>query len=197
MLQSKIKHLVIVGPSGVGKGTLINKIFDIFPDMFGYSVSHTTRNARPGEREGNNYYYVSKEEFQNMKNNNEFIESNTYNNEMYGTSLTELNRQSEMNKICIIEIDVNGANNLYESELATNFFAILPSDITVLRQRLLKRNTESEAVIDKRLKTAEKEIESINNSSIFNYKFVNEDVSKTIEDIKQALIELYPHLNKI
>lgn len=85
MLHKGPRPLVLCGPSGTGKSTLIKKLFNEFPDEFGFSISHTTRQPRPGENNGKDYYFTTKEKMQNQIDNGEFIESAVFSNNMYGT----------------------------------------------------------------------------------------------------------------
>ena len=96
------KNLVIVGPSGVGKGTLIRKLQEEFPNKFSFSISHTTRNIRQGEVNEKNYYFVTKEVFTKMVEENGFVEHTTYNNNYYGTSKMELERLRTNNSVIYI-----------------------------------------------------------------------------------------------
>ena len=93
------KVLVVVGPSGVGKDTLMQKVFDNHPNVFKKGVTHTSRKMREGEKEGYNYYYVTEEEFLKMKSENKFVEFNYYNKNYYGLSKMELESQSKGDKI--------------------------------------------------------------------------------------------------
>ena len=106
--------LVVVGPSGVGKDTVMQKIFEKYPNSFKKGTTHTTRQIRPGEKEGVNYYYVSKDEFLQLQKENKLVENNLYNNNYYGLSKMELEKAQTLDKIMYVIIDINGANSVYK-----------------------------------------------------------------------------------
>ncbi len=176
---------------------MIKKIIDDFKDNFAFSISHTTRKPRTNEVDGVNYYYVTVDDFKEMISNEEFIEYNVYGSNYYGTSKKELKRLADYNKICILELDINGANNIVKSQLGANFIGILPPCMDVLKKRLKDRNTESEEVINKRLEDGERECGEINASTFFNYKIINDDLNSAYDSFRDACINLYPHINKI
>lgn len=190
----KNKVLVVVGPSGVGKDTLMNKLFERHPNNFQKAVTHTTRGMREGEEEGKNYYYVSKEEFEKLKDEGGFVETNFYNNNYYGTSKKELNKAAEIDKIMYFVIDVNGATAINDQKIPANFIAFLPPSVEVLRERLSKRNTESEEVIKGRIETAEAEIPKIEGSAFFNYKIINDDMERAVNELEEKVKILYPNM---
>ena len=186
------KVLVVVGPSGVGKDTLMQKVFDKHPGKFKKGVTHTTRKMRPGEKEGYNYYYVTEEEFLQLKDNNGLIEHNYYNGNYYGLSKKEIEDGTKGDKILYVIIDINGAKRVHELKIPANFVAILPPSEEILEKRLRGRGTESEEVIKGRLETAKSETKEIDKSSFFNCKVYNEDLEKAVLDMEEKLKKLYP-----
>ncbi len=98
------KPLVLCGPSGVGKSTLVARLTKEFPDAFGFSVSHTTRKPREGEKDGVNYHYVSREDMQKAIDNDEFIETAEFSGNMYGTSKAAVKTVMDQGRICILDI---------------------------------------------------------------------------------------------
>ena len=186
------KVLVVVGPSGVGKDTLMQKVFDKHPGKFKKGVTHTSRKMRPGEKEGYNYYYVTEEEFLRLKENNGLVEHNFYNGNYYGLSKKELEDGTKGEKILYVIIDINGAKKVHELNIPANFAAILPPNEETLEKRLKGRGTESEEVIKGRLETAKTETREINNSSFFNCKVYNDDLEKAVLDMEEKLKKLYP-----
>ena len=186
------KVLVVVGPSGVGKDTLMQKVFDKHPGKFKKGVTHTTRKMRPGEKEGYNYYYVTEEEFLKLKDNNGLIEHNYYNGNYYGLSKKEIEDGTKGDKILYVIIDINGAKRVHELKIPANFVAILPPSEEILEKRLRGRGTESEEVIKGRLETAKSETKEIDKSSFFNCKVYNEDLEKAVLDMEEKLKKLYP-----
>lgn len=159
-----LNAIVVCGPSGVGKGTLLKRLFGDFAGRFAYSVSHTTRAPRPGEVDGREYHFVSKETILRMRDNNEFLELCEVHGNFYGTSVAAVRAVQRDDKICMIEIDVKGAQKLAnqaangDSSLnATYFFITAPKE--ELRKRITGRgdaDSESEQ-LQKRLATAETE----------------------------------------
>lgn len=188
------KVLVIVGPSGVGKDTVMQKVFDKYPSKFKKGVTHTSRKMRPGEKEGYNYYYVSKEEIIKLKDEGGLIEHNFYNGNYYGLSKKELENGTKSDKIMYVIIDINGAQSVYDKKIPANFIAILPPDEKTLEERLKGRGTESADVINGRLETAKIETRRINNSNFFNYKIFNDNLDKTFLEMEEKLKILYPQL---
>ena len=186
------KVLVVVGPSGVGKDTLMQKVFDKHPGKFKKGVTHTTRKMRKGEKEGYNYYYVTEEEFLKLKDNNGLVEHNFYNGNYYGLSKKELEDGTKGDKILYVIIDINGAKKIHELNIPANFVAILPPSEEILEQRLKGRGTESEEVIKGRLETAKTETREIDKSSFFNCKVYNNDLEKAVLDMEENLKKLYP-----
>ena len=186
------KVLVVVGPSGVGKDTLMQRVFDKHPDIFKKGVTHTSRKMRKGEKEGYNYYYVTEEEFLKLKEQDKFVEFNYYNKNYYGLSKMELESQKG-DKILYVIIDINGAKNVNNAKIPANFVAILPPNEETLNERLKGRGTESEEVIQGRLETAKKELKEIEKSEFFNHKVFNNDLDKAVEDMEEFLKKAYPN----
>jgi guanylate kinase len=165
------------------------------------SVSHTTRGPRPGEKEGVNYHYISKESFISMIQDEKFVEYNKYSDNYYGTSKEELLKWGKENKvsyliiqICILEIDINGASNILKSGLDAHYIGVLPPNFDELRTRILSRNQEPDEIVNKRLDIARIEIDEITKSEFFDFKLVNEDLNITYEEFKKCIFTLYPHL---
>ena len=187
------KVLVVVGPSGVGKDTLMQKVFDKHPNVFKKGVTHTSRKMRNGEKEGYNYYYVTEEEFLKMKDEDKFVEFNYYNKNYYGLSKMELKNQTKGDKILYVIIDINGAKNVNKAKIPANYVAILPPNEETLNERLKGRGTESEDVIKGRLETAKTELREIEKCEFFNHKVFNNDLDKAVLDMEQFLKIAYPN----
>ena len=187
------KVLVVVGPSGVGKDTLMQKVFDKHPNVFKKGVTHTSRKMRNGEKEGYNYYYVTEEEFLKMKDEDKFVEFNYYNKNYYGLSKMELKNQTNGDKILYVIIDINGAKNVNKAKIPANYVAILPPNEETLNERLKGRGTESEDVIKGRLETAKTELREIEKCEFFNHKVFNNDLDKAVLDMEQFLKIAYPN----
>lgn len=162
--------LIVSGPSGAGKTTVVNLFLQNNTD-FTLSVSHTTRSKRVNEIEGRDYYFVSKEDFKNMVERDEFVEwAEVYGN-YYGTSKKEIERILNNNKNILLEIDVQGALSVKRSfPEASVLVFVLPESFSDLKNRLISRNTEQKEDLEKRLETAKKEIEQIN---FYDYVIIN------------------------
>lgn len=170
-LQPK-RGIVICGPSGVGKGTIIKQLFKELPSCLGFSVSHTTRSPRPGEVNGKDYNFVSREEFQKLIDEDKFIEHAEYNGNCYGTSIMSYENVAESGKICVIEIEIEGAKSLKTSDkfkIPPYFVFISPPTEEELEKRLRGRGTEEEDVIQSRLERAKEEIKYGETHGNFDY----------------------------
>jgi len=191
------RPLVICGPSGVGKSTLINRMKAAFPDAFGFSVSHTTRGPRPGETDGINYHYVTKEDFLAAKERSEFIETAQFSGNMYGTSCKAVSDVQNAGKICILDIEMQGVIQLKANpDLHPHFVFIRPPSMEELERRLRDRKTESEDAIQKRLETAKREMEFGNIEGNFDIIIVNDDVDKASKELNDFMTDKVQELQK-
>jgi guanylate kinase len=187
--------LVISGPSGVGKSTLISLLFSTFPENFQFSVSCTTRSARPGEKEGKDYYFISKAEFLTRANNSEFIEHCSVHGNFYGTCRSEVENISKTGKICLMDIDVQGALTIARSGINFNGIFVRPADVGDLEKRLRGRKTDSEEAILKRLENAKMEIRiSQERNDVFKFVLVNDVLDKASNQFLHMVSKMYPFL---
>ena len=193
-MDYKNKILIIVGPSGVGKDTLMQQVFEKHPGFFKKGVTHTSRKIREGEKEGFNYYYVTKEEFLKLDAEGGLVEHNFYNGNYYGLSKMELEKGLKGEKILYAIIDINGANSVHNLKIPANFIGILPPSEEILEKRLRGRGTESEEVIKGRLDIAKAEVKKIKETEFFNYRVINDDLNKAVLDMEEKLKSLYPQL---
>jgi guanylate kinase len=175
---------IISGSSGVGKGTLRKKVFDIFPDLK-YSVSVNTRPPRKGELEGKDYYFVSKDEFNKMIKENKFIEWAIVHGDYKGTPLNFLIEELQKGSDVLLELDVQGAMQVQEKFPDGIFIFIAPPTWKDLEDRLRKRNTEEEKALKKRLKDAHIEIEY---KKYYNYLVVNDDLKTALKKLESIII---------
>ena len=194
--KPKNKVLVVVGPSGVGKDTLMLKLFEKYPNVFKKGTTHTSRLIRPGEVDGETYHYVTKEEFLNLKEKNGFVETNFYNNNYYGLSKMELEKAEKMNKIMYVIIDINGDYSVHNLKIPANYIAFLPPSIETLEKRLAGRGTEKQDVIAGRIKIAKDEVKRIQETKFFNYKIINGDIDKALKELEDKMKILYPQFLK-
>ncbi|MCL1859753.1 MAG: guanylate kinase [Oscillospiraceae bacterium] len=163
------KLVVISGPAGSGKGTVIKELFDL--NEYKYSVSATTRLPRPGETDGLDYYFISKEEFLNKISNGEMLEYVEYPGNYYGTLRKPVEEMLKKQYNVILEIEVEGALNIKEKFPEAIMIFITPPTYSELEKRLRNRGTETEESISKRLERAKKEIYCIEQ---YDYLVINE-----------------------
>mmetsp|Transcript_8243 Transcript_8243/g.12679 ORF Transcript_8243/g.12679 Transcript_8243/m.12679 type:complete len:198 (+) Transcript_8243:84-677(+) len=196
-MSSNPQPVVICGPSGVGKGTLIELMNKRFPnDQFGFSVSHTTRKPRPGEEDGVHYNFTTVEAMKKEIEEGKFIEHAEVHGNFYGTSIAAVESVQSSGKICILDIDVQGAESVKKSSLTPIYIFIAPPSMEQLESRLRGRGTEKEESILKRLAGAGKEIEYSKVEGNFDKVFVNDDLKTTENDLANALKDWYPHLKE-
>ncbi|OAX35452.1 guanylate kinase [Rhizopogon vinicolor AM-OR11-026] len=176
--------LVIFGPSGVGKGTLINRLMRDLPDSFGFSVSHTTRAPRPGERDGKEYHFTTPDNFKNLISDRAFIEHAQFSGNFYGTSFQAVKDVAATGKRCILDIDAQGVQQVKQTPLQPVIVFISPPSIAALSQRLRGRATDSEEAIQRRLATARREIEYARQPDIFDYVIINDDLDRAYHKFK-------------
>lgn len=172
MIKLKKQGLLIVvsGPSGAGKDSVCNLVASYNPNLW-ISVSCTSRDIRKGEVEGVNYFYLTKDEFEEKIKNNDFLEYATYNNSYYGTPLYKIKEKLNEGKDVVLVIEVQGALKVKKLYPNAIFIFILPPSMEELRNRLIKRGTENYEKIIDRFRMAYKEINEI---SKYNYVIVND-----------------------
>lgn len=170
-MSSKGSLIVISGPSGSGKGTVVKALMELMPDL-GFSVSATTRSPREGEVDGREYYFVSRESFEKMIEDGDILEYTTYCGNYYGTPKKEAERITGEGRDLILEIEVDGASQIKRIMPEALTIMLIPPTISELEGRLRGRGTESEEVISGRLAKAREEIKL---ASSYDYVVVNED----------------------
>jgi guanylate kinase len=184
MIRPVGKVFVITGPSGVGKGTLIEHLLERVPELE-LSVSATTREPRPGEVDGRDYHFLSPEEFRRRLEAGDFLEHASYSGNYYGTLRSEVERRVQRCHSVVLEIEVQGARQVRDAlgDEALLIF-IAPPDEAVLRERLESRGTDSKEAIEQRLRTAEVELAA---RSEFPLEVVNDDLQKAASEL-EALV---------
>lgn len=175
--------IVISGFSGAGKGTLIKKLLDTY-DNYALSVSATTRPPREGEEEGREYFFKTTEEFERMIAENQLIEYAGYVNNYYGTPKEYVDRKLHEGRDVILEIEIQGAERVKKIYPDAVLIFILPPSAEELKKRLVGRNTESADVIEKRLKRAATEADSID---CYDYIIVNDELEKSVSVLHQTI----------
>ena len=174
--------VVLSGPSGSGKGTVLKEFLK--DEDFGLSVSATSRKPRPGDKEGVTYFFKTREEFEEMIKNDEFFEYAQFGGNYYGTPKKYVLDQINNGKNIILEIEVQGAMQVKKAVPDAVLIFMTTPDITVLRERLEGRQTEEQEVVDQRIEIALSEIEYLN---CYDYLVVNDDLEKTVEDLKKVI----------
>jgi len=187
--MSKLRPIVMCGPSGVGKGTLINRLMADFPGKFGFSVSHTTRAPRPGETDGVHYNFVEKAAMEADIADGKFLEHAHVHENIYGTSLAAVEAVATKGQVCVLDIDVQGAEIVKKSTLDALFVFIAPPSMEELEKRLRGRGTEKEESIQKRLANAAGEMAKTEVDGFFHAVIVNDDLEKAYGELKTVVID--------
>lgn len=175
--------IVVSGPSGVGKGTVLKCVFENDSNL-AYSVSCTTRPVRPGERDGVEYFYISKSQFEENIKNGKMLEHAIYCDNYYGTSIEYVEKQRDEGKDVVLEIEVQGALQVMKKCPDAITIFIAPPSFEELKKRLVGRGTESEDVIVARVEKAREELSHMNE---YTYTVVNDVVLKASNDIMSIL----------
>ena len=175
---------IISAPSGSGKSTLVNEILKIVPGLE-FSISYTTRDPRGSEQNGREYFFVSREQFEEMLRAEEFLEHADVFGNYYGTARQFLRDAEEHGKDLLLDIDVQGAQQIKRKLPQAVSIFVLPPDRTTLEKRLRSRSLDTEKVIQRRLVTATREIE---NYSKYDYILVNDRLDESTEALKSILL---------
>ncbi len=178
--------VVISGPSGVGKSTVVREVLARFGERLRLSVSATTRPPRPGERDGVDYHFLSDEQFARRRESGEFLESIEVfgRGHWYGTPWSEFRSSLEAGQWVILEIDVEGTQDVLGKFAEAVTIFLLPGDLAELERRLRSRGTEGEEAIERRLSVARRELQLADR---YQYQVVNETVSVAVDEISHIL----------
>lgn len=174
--------IIISGPSGSGKGTVVKTL--VPDDRYAISISMTTRTPRTGEVHGKDYFFCSEEEFQKNREDGEFLEHAVFCRNYYGTPRSYVNEQIKQGKAVILEIDVNGALQVRDKFESSILIFLVPPTLEELSQRLINRNTENKETIEDRLRRAKEEIELIDK---YDYLVINDEISKAANRINSIV----------
>jgi guanylate kinase len=176
--------IVVSGPSGAGKGTICQALLSRREDLF-VSISATTRSPRSGEVDGINYFFETRDEFENMIENDEFIEYAEVYNNMYGTPKNYVLDKLKQGENCLLEIDIQGALQVKKKYPEGVYIFILPPSMKELKNRIVGRGSETPESLEKRFSSAYKEIQFVNQ---YDYYVINDDV-KSATDTMEAIID--------
>lgn len=193
MWSNNKKPLVVIsGPSGVGKSTIVKEILSFYgPKKMGTTITYTTRLPRDTEKHGREYYFVSEAEFINLKEKNVLVEWTYIYNHYYGTAIEQMNHLWKAGKVIIKDFDLKGARAIKTLYPQTLRIFISPPSVEELIQRVQKRSENSEKDMEIRIKQAKSEMEK---SSCFDYSLENNNLSTTLEKLKKIIEE---YLKKI
>jgi guanylate kinase len=181
--ESRGKLIVFSAPSGGGKTTIVRYILSKFPELV-FSVSATTRKRRDVEINGKDYFFISEDEFKKKIENDEFIEWEKFYGYYYGTLKSFVNNLLEEGKTVVLELDVKGAVHIREQYPDAVLIFIRPPSLEVLKERLKKRNTETEEDFKKRIRRASMELEY---EKYFDYVLINDDLEKTKSEAEKII----------
>jgi guanylate kinase len=177
------KVLVITGPSGVGKGTLISKLLDRVPELE-LSVSATTRAPRDGEVDGRDYHFLDPAEFDRLVEEGAFLEHATYSGNRYGTLRSEVQERLQNGKSVVLEIELQGARQVRDAMPEAVQVFVKPPHPGDLRRRLEERGTDDASAIDRRLRTAEEELAA---EDEFGYVVTNDEVEAAVGELERIV----------
>ncbi|XP_054323227.1 guanylate kinase isoform X25 [Pongo pygmaeus] len=181
------RPVVLSGPSGAGKSTLLKRLFQEHSGIFGFSVSrlsaryHKEPEARRGERQ--------REVMQRDIAAGDFIEHAEFSGNLYGTSKAAVQAVQAMNRICVLDVDLQGVRNIKATDLRPIYISVQPPSLHVLEQRLRRRNTETEESLAKRLAAAQADMESSKEPGLFDVVIVNDSLDQAYAELKEALSE--------
>jgi guanylate kinase len=175
--------LVLSAPSGGGKTTIAKKLLQVRKDL-GYSVSATTRATRNGERDGEDYHFLSRQEFERRRDRGEFLEWAEYGAQLYGTLKREIDRIFGEGRHAVLDIEIEGARQIRRNFPNSLQVFVLPPSADVLVERLKRRNTENPELLRKRLTHASEELAAV---AEYDYAVVNEDLDTAVDQVSAIL----------
>ncbi|KAI9697534.1 MAG: hypothetical protein M1820_007733 [Bogoriella megaspora] len=190
------RPIILSGPSGTGKSTLLQRLFASHPNTFRFSISHTTRAPRPGEQDGREYHFVSKEEFEGLVSRGDMLESARFGGNSYGTSRRAVEEDEGVEgregrgRCCVLDIEMEGVKQLRNHpNFAARYVFIAPPSFDILEQRLRSRATDSEDKITWRLEQAKKEIEYAEQEGVHDKRIVNDDLEKAYKELEEWVMQ--------
>lgn len=177
------KLIVLTGPSGVGKGTLLQSLLKRHPELR-FSVSATTRQPRQGEIDGKHYYFVSRDKFEQMVTEGQLLEWAEYAGNYYGTPRAAVEAQIQLGQSVILEIELVGARKIHQTFPSALRIFVMPPSLAELERRIRDRGQDSEEAIARRLTHAQAEIDAADE---FDVQIVNDDFEQALLDIEAAI----------
>ncbi|KAF9907455.1 hypothetical protein EC991_010919 [Linnemannia zychae] len=188
------RTIVVSGPSGGGKSTLLERLFREYPSTFGFSVSHTTRGPRPGEKEGIAYYFVNHSTIDDLIARGQFLEHAVFSGNTYGTTRKTVQDIRDSGKICIMDIELQGVKQIRalaqknkDGGFEARYLLVRPPSLEVLEARLRARGTETEDSIAKRMEAARREWDAGSDPENFEHIVVNDDLDRAYEDLHKFI----------
>lgn len=182
--MSKGKLFIVSGPSGSGKDTILGKVFARHPEIK-LSISSITRAMREGEKEGEKYHFITREEFEGLIANDELLEHNVFVDNYYGTPRRPVEQALTEGTDMIVEIDVNGAAQVRAKRPDAISIFIMPPSFRELKRRLSNRGTESEELVEKRLSAA---LGEIARATEYDYIVVNDVIDEAVDDVLSIIL---------
>ncbi|KAJ5918475.1 guanylate kinase [Penicillium verhagenii] len=183
------RPIVITGPSGVGKGSLIAKLFAEHPNTFAFTVSHTTRQPRAGETDGTSYFFVDRPQFDTLVAEGAFVEHAQFGSNKYGTSHRTIGDQMAKGLVVVLDIEMNGVQQIKANpSIDPRYVFIQPPSLQVLEQRLRGRGTETDADVQARLAQATAELE-YGNSQTEDMHIVNDDLEVAYRELEAYIFQ--------
>lgn len=176
--------IVVSGFSGAGKGTLMNRLIQKY-DNYALSISATTRAPRPGEKDGREYFFLNKEEFEKRIEAGGFVEHACYCDNYYGTPRDYVQKQMDAGKDVVLEIEIQGAMKIKEQFPTALLIFVMPPDVEELKRRLNARGTESPEVVAKRLSRAYEEADGIEK---YDYILINDEVESCVKRLHDIIL---------
>ena len=192
-MKEKGQIFVITAPSGAGKTTIIKNILEKDVGEIGYSISHTTRKPRKGESHGLHYYFVDRENFEKMIDAHEFIEWAVVYDYLYGTSISSVNRELSSGKDLLMDVDIQGSQEIKKQFPDSLSIFILPPSLDILKERLQKRSPNEKMNTDLRLKKAAEEIQRCRD---YDFIIINNDLKKAIKEIEAIIVAQRANKNR-
>jgi len=178
------RPIVISGPSGVGKGTLCQKLCNAHPDTFAMTTSHTTRKPRTNEIDGVTYFFVSPSTFSSLVSQDGFVEHTFFSGNFYGTSQQTVAEQTEEGLTVVLEVEMNGVKQMKTNgSIDVRYIFIKPPSLEILEARLRDRGTESEENIQRRLAQAQVELDYADLPGAYDKIVINDDLEKAYEEL--------------